>query len=60
MDRRSMLKMGGLGLASIGMVSCAGSLLPIKAGDFRRVRRLKAVDEALKVGLDGLTRPGTK
>lgn len=44
MDRRSMLKMSGLGLASIGMASCTGSLPPVNAGDVRRVRRLKPVD----------------
>ena len=44
MDRRSMLKMSGLGLASIGMASCTGSLPPVNAGDVRRVRRLEPVD----------------
>ena len=44
MDRRSMLKVSGLGLASIGLGSCTTSFSPAKVGYARRVRRLEPVD----------------
>ena len=51
MDRRSMLKMSGLGLASIGMASCPGSLNRVNLGEVRRVRRLAPVDDGGERGI---------